>query len=148
MIQKTPRDDIYNNVFDVKAKYCTETNKLTAWINNQVHKATVVLLNNTITVFTGGSTYKFEFPTISFKNEQEAHGGSLVAPMPGKIIKVNVEVGDVVQKGQALVVMEAMKMEHTIRAAAQGKVKKIFHKVGETVEKGKLLVDVELTEKE
>ena len=49
----------------------------------------------------------------------------LIAPMPGMIIRVAVQVGDVVQPGQSLVVMEAMKMENELRAIAAGTVKEI-----------------------
>lgn len=71
------------------------------------------------------------------------HGGSLVAPMPGKIIAVNVHVGEEVSADQALVVMEAMKMEITLRAPSAGKVSKIRHQVGEQVEADTLLVELE-----
>ncbi|MBP8002779.1 MAG: ATP-grasp domain-containing protein [Chloroflexi bacterium] len=60
-------------------------------------------------------------------------GGSLRAPMPGSIIAVLVAVGQRVTEGQALLKMEAMKMEHTIRAAADGLVEAIYYKPGDTV---------------
>jgi pyruvate carboxylase subunit B len=67
----------------------------------------------------------------------------LVAPMPGLIVRVNVAVGDQVQAGQALVVMEAMKMENELRAQAAGTVKQVHAAPGTAVEKGALLIALE-----
>jgi pyruvate carboxylase subunit B len=63
--------------------------------------------------------------------------------MPGLIVRVNVNVGDEVQAGQGLVVMEAMKMENELRATAAGTVKSIEVVAGTAVEKGTLLVALE-----
>ena len=67
----------------------------------------------------------------------------LKAPMPGLIVRVNVQVGDTVQAGQGLVVMEAMKMENELRAQAAGKVRSIVVSPGTAVEKGALLIELE-----
>ena len=67
----------------------------------------------------------------------------LVAPMPGLIVRVNVEAGDRVQAGQGLVVMEAMKMENELRAAAAGTVKVVHARPATAVEKGTVLVEME-----
>ena len=67
----------------------------------------------------------------------------LVAPMPGLIVRVNVEVGFSVQPGQGLVVMEAMKMENELRAVAGGVVKSIRVTPGTAVERGAILVELE-----
>ena len=69
--------------------------------------------------------------------------GSLNAPMPGRVIKVLVEEGDSVEAGDALMVMEAMKMEHAIKAPVAGTVTKLFYDVGDMVEMGKKLAEVE-----
>jgi acetyl/propionyl-CoA carboxylase alpha subunit len=65
------------------------------------------------------------------------------APMPGLIVRVNVQVGDLVEAGQGVVVMEAMKMENELRAIAAGRVKSVEVAPGATVEKGSLLVALE-----
>jgi pyruvate carboxylase subunit B len=65
------------------------------------------------------------------------------APMPGLIVRVNVKVGDTVQAGQGIVVMEAMKMENELRATAAGIVKSVDVAPGTAVEKGALLVALE-----
>ena len=65
------------------------------------------------------------------------------APMPGLVVRVNVKVGDEVQAGQGLVVMEAMKMENELRATAAGRVRSVEVSPGTAVEKGALLVALE-----
>jgi len=67
----------------------------------------------------------------------------LIAPMPGMIVRVNVQVGDRVQPGQGLVVMEAMKMENELRAQAPATVKAVLAQPGSAVEKGALLIELE-----
>jgi len=71
------------------------------------------------------------------------HVGSLASPMPGKIFKVIKAVGDEVKKGEAILILEAMKMEHSIRSDKDGKVKKIFFQVGQLVQGGIILAEVE-----
>ena len=67
----------------------------------------------------------------------------LLAPMPGMVVRVQVQVGDVVQAGQGLVVMEAMKMENELRAASAATVKAVLAEPGTAVEKGALLIELE-----
>jgi len=67
----------------------------------------------------------------------------IVAPMPGLIVRVSVSVGDKVEAGQGIVVMEAMKMENELRATGAGVVKTIEVAAGTAVEKGALLVSLE-----
>ena len=67
----------------------------------------------------------------------------LVAPMPGMIVRVHVQVGDRVHAGQGLVVMEAMKMENELRAQAEATVKAVLAQPGSAVEKGALLIELE-----
>jgi 3-methylcrotonyl-CoA carboxylase alpha subunit len=68
----------------------------------------------------------------------EAHGeaGRLTAPMPGKVVSFAVKAGDKVSKGQALAVLEAMKMEHTIAAPADGVVQELLYAPGDQVTEG------------
>jgi pyruvate carboxylase subunit B len=67
----------------------------------------------------------------------------ILAPMPGLIVRVNVKAGDMVEAGQGVVVMEAMKMENELRATAAGVVKSVEVSPGTAVEKGTLLVALE-----
>ena len=72
-----------------------------------------------------------------------ATAGSLRAPMPGAVLAVLVEVGQRVSKGQALMKLEAMKMEHTIRTAADGVVEAIYFAAGDMVEAEAQLIRIE-----
>ena len=72
--------------------------------------------------------------------DAEAVEGGLVAPMPGKVLMVDVQPGDRVAAGQVLVLMEAMKMEHQITAPADGEVAEVRVHVGDQVDNGELLV--------
>ena len=67
----------------------------------------------------------------------------LVAPMPGLVVRVMAAVGDVVQAGQGLVVVEAMKMETELRASAPGRVRAVHAREGQAVEKGTVLLELE-----
>ncbi|MDE0498248.1 MAG: ATP-grasp domain-containing protein [Acidimicrobiaceae bacterium] len=87
---------------------------------------------------TGAATLqeRSRFPDPDAENVE----GGLVAPMPGKVLIVNVAAGDHVSEGQVLVVMEAMKMEHQITAPAHGEVAEVRAAVGDQVDNGELLV--------
>ncbi|MDG2060930.1 MAG: biotin carboxylase N-terminal domain-containing protein [SAR86 cluster bacterium] len=69
--------------------------------------------------------------------------GGLKAPMPGKVIDLKIKVGSKVKKGDILVILEAMKMEHQITATENGKVTEVFIKEGNQIENGALLMVVE-----
>jgi pyruvate carboxylase subunit B len=68
---------------------------------------------------------------------------TIVAPMPGLVMKVEVEVGQTVKAGQGVVIVEAMKMENELKAPADGVVARIEVQPGQTVEKGATLVILE-----
>lgn len=68
----------------------------------------------------------------------------ILAPMPGKVIKVLAQPGDSVKEGQTLVVMEAMKMEYNLKAAQDAKVKSIKCSENQTVGLGDMLVELDL----
>lgn len=70
-------------------------------------------------------------------------GGALESPMPGMVTKVWVAEGDVVTRGQPLLAIEAMKMEHVIRSPRDGRVKRLAAAAGEMVEGGVTLVELE-----
>ncbi len=72
----------------------------------------------------------------------------VVAPMPGLVVKVDVAVGDEVEAGQGVVIVEAMKMENELAAEGPGRVVAIPAVEGEAVEKGQVLVELEPLESE
>ncbi|MCB9745796.1 MAG: acetyl/propionyl-CoA carboxylase subunit alpha, partial [Alphaproteobacteria bacterium] len=69
--------------------------------------------------------------------------GGCTAPMPGKVLRVEVEVGQSVQSGQPLVVLEAMKMEQVLRAPRDGVVAAVRAEVGGLVDAGVVLIELE-----
>jgi 3-methylcrotonyl-CoA carboxylase alpha subunit len=77
---------------------------------------------------------------MAHAGETEGEGGRLTAPMPGKIIALLVEPGAKVERGAPLLVMEAMKMEHTISAPADGTVEALLYAVGDQVAEGAQLL--------
>ncbi|HYQ53151.1 MAG TPA: biotin/lipoyl-containing protein, partial [Pseudomonas sp.] len=82
------------------------------------------------------------FDPIAEAEASHSHQGGLGAPMNGSIVRVLVEPGQVVEAGTALVVLEAMKMEHSIRAPQGGTVKALFCQEGDMVSEGTVLVEL------
>jgi 3-methylcrotonyl-CoA carboxylase alpha subunit len=79
------------------------------------------------------------YPVRLSADEEDAHPR---APMPGRVVAVHVQPGQRVRKGDALVALEGMKMEHTVRARRDGRVERVLHGVGEQVEADATLVDL------
>jgi len=75
--------------------------------------------------------------------DQRRAAGVLKAPMPGLVVRVQVQPGEKVAAGDPLVVLEAMKMENELKAGAPGVVKSVRVAPGEAVEKGQVLVEFE-----
>jgi 3-methylcrotonyl-CoA carboxylase alpha subunit len=91
-----------------------------------------------------GQAYALNVVTsTSQRRQRAAASGDLTAQMPGQIRDVRVAVGDEVETGQTLVVMEAMKMEMRITAPRAARVKRVLVQAGEVVERGALLVELE-----
>lgn len=80
--------------------------------------------------------------SLSGAGTAQATGGVVKAPMPGLVMRVLVQVGDLVSAGQGLVVLEAMKMENELKAPAAGVVQVIRATAGSAVEKGSVLVEL------
>lgn len=83
------------------------------------------------------------FDPISAVEASHSHQGGLTAPMNGSIVRVLVEAGQRVEAGTQLVVLEAMKMEHSIRAPHAGVIKALYCREGEMVGEGSALVELE-----
>ncbi len=83
-----------------------------------------------------GATQILAIDPLAHAGESHTEGGRLTAPMPGKVVSFAVKAGDKVSKGQALAVMEAMKMEHTIAAPADGTVSELLFAPGDQVAEG------------
>jgi 3-methylcrotonyl-CoA carboxylase alpha subunit len=83
------------------------------------------------------------YDPISAVEASHSHQGGLTAPMNGSIVRVLVEVGQTVEAGAQLVVLEAMKMEHSIRAPHAGVIKALYCQEGEMVSEGSALVELQ-----
>lgn len=110
-------------------------------MNQQMVKGTVVRDGEQFHVFYQAQHTVLHYnDVLAHAGEAEADGGRLTAPMPGKIVAVMVTQGKEVKKGEALVIMEAMKMEHTISAPHDGVVDEILYGLGEQVTEGAALI--------
>ncbi|MCY7315614.1 MAG: 3-methylcrotonyl-CoA carboxylase [Rubrivivax sp.] len=87
-----------------------------------------------------GSALLARFDPIAHAGDSAQEAGRLTAPMPGKVVSFLVRAGDRVQRGQALAVMEAMKMEHTISAPHDGVIEELLYGVGDQVPEGGALL--------
>ena len=83
-----------------------------------------------------GATQIIVIDALAHAGMAQTEGGRLTAPMPGKVVSFSVKAGDKVSKGQALAVMEAMKMEHTIAAPNDGLVVEVLYSPGDQVAEG------------
>jgi 3-methylcrotonyl-CoA carboxylase alpha subunit len=95
----------------------------------------------TIHLFWRGRAYRLRRETASAARAA-AGGGTLEAPMPGRVVQVAVAAGDVVAKGQPLLVIEAMKMENVVRAPRDGRVVSIAVEAGARVAPGQPLIEL------
>jgi 3-methylcrotonyl-CoA carboxylase alpha subunit len=104
--------------------------------------ASVVAVDDKRTVFLQGSTYLLlRDDPLHRVDAGDSHGSGLTAPMPGKIVALLAKPGQKVDKGTPLLILEAMKMEHTITAPAAGTVKSFCYAAGEQVSDGATLVE-------
>jgi 3-methylcrotonyl-CoA carboxylase alpha subunit len=106
-------------------------------------RADVIRRGDSLHVFMGGRHRVFTLlDPIAHAGEHAAGDRSLAAPMPGKVTAIHTAVGARVEKGVPLLVLEAMKMEHTIVAPAAGTVEQLHYGVGEQVAEGALLASL------
>lgn len=94
-------------------------------------------------LFWRGVAYRLKEEREGGRSVQRHVAGGLEAPMPGRVIKVNVTAGRAVAKGEEILVIEAMKMENAVRAPRDGTVKSVAAKVGDMVAPGAVLVELE-----
>lgn len=109
------------------------------------HKAQAQLIKGDLWVYHQGKTFKMPAASGQKSRKKAGAGGSsdqVVAPMPGKITKILLNSGTAVAKGQAVLVMEAMKMEYTLKVEIEGTVEAIQCAVGDQVALGKVLVKI------
>ncbi len=118
--------------------------QLSAQLGERRLRATVVASGARRHVFLDGRSWPLALvDTLHVGGQGEEAGGGLRAPMPGKVISLLAQAGVMVEAGAALLVLEAMKMEHTIVAPRRGRVKRFCFAVGEQVGDGAELVEFE-----
>ncbi|MBA2649073.1 MAG: acetyl-CoA carboxylase biotin carboxylase subunit [Legionella sp.] len=108
-------------------------------IDNHYHKAQVYDLNKQVRLFTEQG--QIEVDRFSWSQDNKSvQKGQLTAPMSATVVAILKNVGDTVKKGDSLIVLEAMKMEHTIHAPADGILSEVYYKVGSQVDEGAQLL--------
>ncbi len=123
--------------------------KLTAIIDGKTCCGQMVSAHSKIFVASAGQHFEITAQDLMDRAELADAGSAVIkAPMPGKIIALHVKVGDEVGIGDALLVLEAMKMEHSLSAALAGVVKSIDAEINEQVKDGQVLVVLELKEQD
>ncbi len=104
-------------------------------------RVAVVRQGGEVTVVADDGTWRLHYiDPLAPRAAAAASGGRLTAPMPGKVAQVLIAAGGAVKRGQALMVLEAMKMEHTIAAPADGTVERVHFAPGDLVEEGVELI--------
>jgi 3-methylcrotonyl-CoA carboxylase alpha subunit len=115
--------------------------RLSADLGGVSLRATIVPQGDDIVVLADGDSRRLsQFNPMQAAEAAEGGGGKLTAPMPGKVVAVKTESGAKVKRGAPLLVLEAMKMEHTIAAPADGTVESIRYRAGDQVDEGAELV--------
>ena len=129
----------------VKATHVSlESNVLSATLDGARYRATTIFQQRELTLFSDGRTWQVELDDPLARAEEQAGGsGRITAPMPGAVVAVLVEEGQAVERNQPLMVIEAMKMEHTLRAPSAGRVAKLRVARGDQVTEGAELVTVD-----
>ncbi len=134
----------------------TENNEFQVNLNGHVFSGEIVRLKqNQCTVLLNGNTYNFTIETEKsytrlkkIAKENPITKVNIAAMLPGLICDVMVEKGQQVQKGETLLVLEAMKMQNEILSPVDGTVTQIHIKTGDNVLKDQLLVEIDPTNKE
>ncbi len=144
--QKRKGNDAYYSInvngeqFDCQGEILTTANSndtIVATINGHRSQTTFNQSENTISLYRTNGVFNFThiLPDCGQNEDDDNHGG-LAAPMNGTMVGVLVEAGQAVTKGQPLVIMEAMKMEHTIKAPSDGTIDEVYFKEGDMVDGG------------
>jgi biotin carboxyl carrier protein len=132
----------------------TNSNQFHILQNNKSYNAEIVSINleeKILQIRVNENVYQVQVKNrmdlllskMGMTNAASQKANDLKAPMPGLVLKINVEEGQVVKKGDSLLILEAMKMENVLKAAGDGVVKAIKVKQRDAVEKGQLLIQMQ-----
>ena len=128
---------------DALLKLSLPPQSLIVRLGDRSARAVVYTQGETDHVFTAeGAASIVSIDLLAHAGDDASDAGRLTAPMPGKVVSFSVKAGDKVAKGQALAVMEAMKMEHTIAAPADGVVAELLYAPGDQVAEGAELLKI------
>ena len=130
---------------DVSFEFLGE-NEILLRIDGKIHSVVFHSNNTSHSVFINGKSFKVEKKSghqILEDRNIEQKRRDVKTSMPGKIIKVLVQEGESVQKGQAVLILEAMKMQNEMKSPQNGQIVRIIPKEGESVETGALLFSVD-----
>ncbi|MEH6593063.1 MAG: biotin/lipoyl-containing protein, partial [Halioglobus sp.] len=146
-LSSTPRYAISFGDRTVQAQGTLDGSQLRANIDGYQLQASIAEHDGTFSLYTQHSALSFQLakPDLGDDSDTGAAGG-LNAPMNGTMVTLLVDVGGQVSKDDPLLVMEAMKMEHTIRAPADGMVLEFYYQPGDLVDGGAELLSFEVTE--
>jgi 3-methylcrotonyl-CoA carboxylase alpha subunit len=100
------------------------------------------LVDDQVLVFEDGAVHAFARWQSRRGDAAQSSDGAILSPMPGRMVAVMVEVGQAVTRGQALVTLEAMKMEHVLTAPFDGTVEQLSVALGDQVSEGVVLVQL------
>ena len=129
---------------DLAARVASEGSELRVQLDDSEFQAGYVAEGEERTVFCGGAMHRLRLvDPLAHSASEEPHAGHLTAPMSGTVVAVLVQPGTAVPKGAPLLVLEAMKMEHTITAPAAGTVSAVHYHPGEQVAEGANLIDLD-----
>jgi 3-methylcrotonyl-CoA carboxylase alpha subunit len=116
------------------SKHSVEDNSIRFVANGTGYRATMLAHEEQFSVLLASTRHHLRLvDPFHFEASGETNDGRLTAMMPGRVVKVMADAGDMVKKGQALIIMEAMKMEHTIVSPREGVVERVAFKVGDMV---------------
>ena len=134
------RIDIDGDAAEIAVEW-TERSEPVLRLGGEWVAGTVAVGPGEVTVYSAGAAYRLvEHDPLAVAGDLVERDDRLSAPMPGRVVAVMVEAGDRVVRGAALLVLEAMKMEHTITAPADGLVERVNYAAGDLVEEGAELV--------
>ncbi len=127
-----------------KCRFKVNKDRVELWLDEQYMKALVIQRNQQISVYCEGQQLNFEL--MSWQNSDQKTSqqkGQLTSPMPATVVAVLKKAGDKVKAGEQLIVLEAMKMEHSINAPSDGLLSELFYSVGSQVNEGDELLRLE-----
>jgi len=120
-----------------------DNEQLSANLSGQRIDAQVIEHDEKLHILTHGKSVVLGFKDHEHQTTDHDNSGNLTAPMPGTVVAVKVQVGDKVTQNQPLLILEAMKIEHTISAPSNGVISEILYDAGEMVEDGVELIVID-----